>query len=149
MTEEEKKITKRLKDDIALVTFNSNLNYGIGNLYVNINDLKIILNLISKLQADIDRLEKKNKRYEKYLKNKDEEHEKVLEFIENEKEKQQSDIEIKDKVIEKIKSELQKHINFCEQESRGHLENKVWHISLKFEKNLLEEVEKVGGEDEK
>ena len=41
MTEEEKKITKRLKDDIALVTFNDNLNYGIGNLYVNINDLKI------------------------------------------------------------------------------------------------------------
>ena len=54
MTEEEKKITKRLKDDIALVTFNDNLNYGIGNLYVNINDLKIILNLISKLQTDID-----------------------------------------------------------------------------------------------
>lgn len=55
MTEEEKKITKRLKDDIALVTFNDNLNYGIGNLYVNINDLKIILNLISKLQADIEK----------------------------------------------------------------------------------------------
>lgn len=54
MTEEEKKITKRLKDDIALVTFNDNLNYGIGNLYVNINDLKIILNLISKLQANIE-----------------------------------------------------------------------------------------------
>lgn len=54
MTEEEKKITKRLKDDIALVTFNDNLNYGIGNLYVNINDLKIILNLISKLQTDIE-----------------------------------------------------------------------------------------------
>ena len=109
ITEEEKKIIKRLKDDIALVTFNDNLNYGIGNLYVNINDLKIILNLISKLQADI---------------------------------------EIKDKVIEEIKSKLQKHINFCEQESRGHLENKVCHISLKFEKNLLEEVEKVGGENE-
>ena len=55
----------------------------------------------------------------------------------------QADIEIKDKVIEEIKSKLQKHINFCEQESRGHLENKVCHISLKFEKNLLEEVEKV------
>ena len=109
ITEEEKKIIKRLKDDIALVTFNDNLNCGIGNLYVNINDLKIILNLISKLQADI---------------------------------------EIKDKVIEEIKSKLQKHINFCEQESRGHLENKVCHISLKFEKNLLEEVEKVGGENE-
>lgn len=54
ITEEEKKIIKRLKDDIALVTFNDNLNYGIGNLYVNINDLKIILNLISKLQADIE-----------------------------------------------------------------------------------------------
>ena len=54
MTEEEKKIIKRLKDDIALVTFNDNLNYGIGNLYVNINDLKIILNLISKLQTDIE-----------------------------------------------------------------------------------------------
>lgn len=61
----------------------------------------------------------------------------------------QADIEIKDKVIEKIKSKLQKHINFCEQESRGHLENKVCHISLKFEKNLLEEVEKVGKENVK
>lgn len=58
------------------------------------------------------------------------------------------ELDKKDKVIEEIKSKLQKHINFCEQESRGHLENKVCHISLKFEKNLLEEVEKVGGEDE-
>lgn len=58
MTEEEKKITKRLKDDIALVTFNDNLNYGIGNLYVNINDLKIILNLISKQQTDIEMKDK-------------------------------------------------------------------------------------------
>lgn len=60
----------------------------------------------------------------------------------------QKELDKKDKVIEEIKSKLQKHINFCEQESRGHLENKVCHISLKFEKNLLEEVEKVEEENE-
>lgn len=52
MNEEEKQVIKRLKDDIGLVTFNGNLNYGVGNLYTNINDLKILLNLISKLQKE-------------------------------------------------------------------------------------------------
>lgn len=108
MTEEEQKAIEELlletvknyeeyyKDTEALILTEISRDY---------KNSKIILNLISKLQADI---------------------------------------EIKDKVIEEIKSKLQKHINFCEQESRGHLENKVCHISLKFEKNLLEEVEKVG-----
>lgn len=113
MTEEEQKaienIEKELNKKYEVVPlykdFSINSPMNIVQKHYNDTDLKIILNLISKLQ---------------------------------------SDIEIKDKVIEEIKSKLQKHINFCEQESRGHLENKVCHISLKFEKNLLEEVEKVG-----
>ncbi len=55
---EEIKAIKRLKDDIELVTFNGNLNYGVGNLYTNINDLKILLNLISKLQKELDKKDK-------------------------------------------------------------------------------------------
>ena len=58
MSEEEKQVIKRLKDDIELVTFNGNLNYGVGNLYININDLKILLNLISKLQKELDKKDK-------------------------------------------------------------------------------------------
>lgn len=95
MTEEEKKITKRLKDDIALVTFNDNLNYGIGNLYVNINDLKIILNLISKLQ---------------------------------------SNIEIKDKVIDLMADKLS--------------ERSEWYTKERWKEICYKQVEKVGGEDE-
>ena len=71
------------------------------------NELKSQLEINEQLQADIDRLEKKNKRYEKYLKNKDKEHEKVLEFIETEKEKLQADIEIKDKVIDLMAEYMQ------------------------------------------
>lgn len=89
MTEEEKKITKRLKDDIALVTFNDNLNYGIGNLYVNINDLKIILNLILKLQEENKELREGKDTAENELKSQLEENKKL-----------QADIEIKDKVID-------------------------------------------------
>lgn len=100
---EEQKAIELLKEEISRPVEVPEDKFNTFILY-NIENTKIILNLISKLQADI---------------------------------------EIKDKVIEEIKSKLQKHINFCEQESRGHLENKVCHISLKFEKNLLEEVEKV------
>ena len=55
---------------------------------------------IEKLQKENDNLNKKNKRYEKYLKNKDIEQEKVLEYIETEKER---DYISKDKIREYIK----------------------------------------------
>lgn len=61
--------------------------------------------------------------------------------------KLQSDIEIKDKVIKELENKLEEHIKFCEQEAIGHIENNVCHISLKFEKRLLEEIKKV--EEEK
>lgn len=68
---------------------------------------------------------------------------KLLKLIE----KLQSDIEIKDKVIKELENKLEEHIKFCEQEAIGHIENNVCHISLKFEKRLLEEIKKV--EEEK
>lgn len=37
----------------------------------------------------------------------------------------------------KIEKELEKHIKFCEQESEGSLNNEICHISLKFNKRLL------------
>lgn len=64
------------------------------------NKTEILLNLIDKLQKENDNLNKKNKRYGKYLKNKDIEHEKVLEYIETEKER---DYISKDIIRNKIK----------------------------------------------
>lgn len=43
----------------------------------------------------------------------------------------------KTEIINKAIEELEKHIEFCEQESSGHLVNNVCHISLKFDKRLL------------
>ena len=37
----------------------------------------------------------------------------------------------------KLKNELEKHIKFCEEEAKGSLHNKICHISLKFNKKLL------------
>ena len=37
----------------------------------------------------------------------------------------------------KLEKELEKHIKFCEQEAEGSLNNKICHISLKFNKKLL------------
>lgn len=129
MTEEEKAIEKMYEEGLVnvskiaepLINKYKELDYQQCQFVIEylLADRQCNEEYVDKLEADIDSLEKKNKRYEKYLKNKDEEHEKVLEFIETEKEKLQADIEIKDKVIEEIKSKLQKHINFCEQESRG------------------------------
>ena len=47
-------------------------------------------------------------------------------------------IEKQEKVIDAIKNKLEKHIKFCEQEARGHLDNKMCYISLGFDKSLLE-----------
>ena len=38
----------------------------------------------------------------------------------------------------KIENELEKHIKFCEQEAEGSLNNEICHISLKFNKRLLD-----------
>ena len=37
----------------------------------------------------------------------------------------------------KIEKELEKHIKFCEQEAEGSLNNEICHISLNFNKKLL------------
>lgn len=123
MTEKEQKAIEKLEIE------------GTENNYL---EVKIVLDLVDKQQETLRKQSYTNKK----LRNK-------IKTVRKERNKLKADIEIKDKVIEKIKSKLQKHINFCEQESRGHLENKVCHISLKFEKNLLEEVEKVGKENVK
>lgn len=62
--------------------------------------------------------------------------------------KLQKENQKKDKVIEEIKNKLEEHIKFCEQEAKGHLENNVCHISLKFDKSLLEIIEKVDEDNE-
>lgn len=112
MTEEEKAIEKMYEEGLVnvskiaepLINKYKELDYQQCQFVIEylLADRQCNEEYVDKLEADIDSLEKKNKRYEKYLKNKDEEHNKVLEFIETEKEKLQSDIEIKDEVIEKM-----------------------------------------------
>lgn len=116
MTEEEKAIEKMYEEGLVnvskiaepLINKYKELDYQQCQFVIEylLADRQCNEEYVDKLEADIDSLEKKNKRYEKYLKNKDEEHNKVLEFIETEKEKQQSDIEIKDKVIDLIAEQL-------------------------------------------
>lgn len=52
------------------------------------------------------------------------------------------------KVIDELKNKLEKHIKFCEQESSGHINNNVCHISLKFDKSLLEIINRKVEEDD-
>ena len=52
---------------------------------------------------------------------------KSIDFSEKEKEKNN-----------KIEKELEKHIEFCEQEAEGSLNNEICHISLRFNKRLLD-----------
>ena len=47
-------------------------------------------------------------------------------------------IEKQEKTIDAVKNKLEKHIKFCEQEAREHLDNKMCYISLGFDKSLLE-----------
>ena len=127
MTEEEQnKMEKDILFQIDMQLYDE-FNDTIATMYDHLGDIYSL--------RDVEEVEKAEKEKEIKL---------LREAVRN----LQKELDKKDKVIEEIKSKLQKHINFCEQESRGHLENKVCHISLKFEKNLLEEVEKVGGEDE-
>ena len=116
MTEEEKAIEKMYEEGLVnvskiaepLINKYKELDYQQCQFVIEylLADRQFDEEYVDKLEADIDSLEKKNKRYEKYLKNKDEEHNKVLEFIETEKEKLQSDIEIKDKVIKLITEDI-------------------------------------------
>lgn len=108
MTEKKQKAIEELKEEISRPVEVPEDKFNTSILY-NIENTKIILNLILKLQADI---------------------------------------EIKDKVIKELENKLEEHIKFCEQEAIGHIENNVCHISLKFEKRLLEEIKKVEEEDE-
>lgn len=41
---------------------------------------------------------------------------------------------------------LQEEIRFCEQEAKGHLNNEICHIALRFDKHLLQEL--LEGENE-
>ena len=66
-----------------------------------------------------------------------EEHQTTLELIIRYKELQQ-ELEKEKEKNKKIENELEKHIKFCEQESEGSLNNEICHISLKFNKKLLD-----------
>lgn len=57
-------------------------------------------------------------------------------------------IERQQKEIEEMRRELERHIKFCEQESKGHINNEVCHISLKFNKKLLEIINRKVENDE-
>lgn len=59
MSEEEKEVIERQKNNIEIVIFNSNGNNSNGEMYITMQDLKIILNLIEKQQKDNDILEKR------------------------------------------------------------------------------------------
>lgn len=48
-----------------------------------------------------------------------------------------SELEKEKKKNKKIEKELEKHIKFCEQEAEGSLNNEICHISLNFNKKLL------------
>ena len=93
--------------------------------------VEIGLNYIDKLQKENDNLNKKNKRYEKYLENKDIEHEKVLEYIETEKER---DYISKDIIRNKIK-ELEEELV----QNYGTLGESLTTSEIKVLKELLEE----------
>ena len=41
-----------------------------------------------------------------------------------------------------LKEKLEKHIKFCEQEAKGSLNNEICHIALKFDKSLLDIINK-------
>lgn len=41
-----------------------------------------------------------------------------------------------------VKEKLEKHIKFCEQEAKGSLNNEICHIALKFDKSLLDIINK-------
>jgi len=63
-------------------------------------EIRLLRIAIAKLQEEIERLKKKNKRYEKIIEHKEEKCEELLEFVETEKE---NDYVSKDKIREKIK----------------------------------------------
>ena len=51
------------------------------------------------------------------------------------------ELDKKDKIINEMKNKLNEHIKFCEQEVNGSLNNEICHISLKFDKSLLDIIE--------
>ena len=54
------------------------------------------------------------------------------------------ELDKKDKIINEITNKLKEHIKFCEQEANGSLNNEICHISLKFNKSLLDILESEG-----
>lgn len=54
MTEEEKKVIENIENSIECLSFPSYFGEGSFIMNIELNDLKIILNLISKQQSDIE-----------------------------------------------------------------------------------------------
>lgn len=105
-----------------------------------IESIQYLQNEIIDIQKTIDfYVDKKNIIFKEELKTK----QTILNLIS----KLQKELDKKDKVIKELENKLEEHIKFCKQEASGHIENNVCHISLKFEKRLLEEIKKVEGEN--
>lgn len=85
--------------------------------------------LIGKLLTAYEKEKEKNKRYEKYLKSKDKQHEQVLEYLETEKENEYIS---KEKIKERIKE-------YYEYDKR--MQNKPdWHTTKYYEAKALEKL---------
>lgn len=52
-----------------------------------------------------------------------------------------NELDKKENIINTIKTKLEKHIKFCEQEAKGHLNNEKCNRSINFEKGLLDIIE--------
>ena len=92
----------------------------------------------SGVKCQVKKLEAKNKRYERYLKNKDTEHEKVLRFIYDERDK---DYISKSKIEDKVK-ELEKEADYRTEDNptgRVHFMAVPVDYQIAILKSLLEE----------
>ena len=101
------------------------IKYNEDRIHTN----KIIENKKETLQTDYEKEKEKNKRYEKYLKSKDKQHEQVLEYLETEKENEYIS---KEKIKERIKE-------YYEYDKR--MQNKPdWHTTKYYEAKALEKL---------
>ena len=62
----------------------------------------------------------------------------AIEWILTAYEEKSKELEKEKEKNNKIEKELEKHIEFCEQEAEGSLNNEICHISLRFNKRLLD-----------
>ena len=101
------------------------IKYNEDRIHTN----KIIEDAIETLLTAYEKEKEKNKRYEKYLKSKDKQHEQVLEYLETEKENEYIS---KEKIKERIKE-------YYEYDKR--MQNKPdWHTTKYYEAKALEKL---------